>query len=149
MNDREVLILTKNGVWLADGSEITHEPTRKLFARSLKHDEKGWFLAIGRETKRIQVEDTAFFVTRIDTAANGDSILSLSDSTQEVLHPSTLRYAPGRLSCRLQSQFEAKFMSAPYAEIMRGLEEDESGYFLRLGREKIVLSTRADGQMSR
>jgi hypothetical protein len=149
MDDREVLILTKNGIWLADGSEITHEPTRKLFARSLKHDEKGWFLAIGRETKRIQVEDTAFFVTRVDAAANGELTLSLSDSTQEVLDPSTLRYAPGRLSCRLHSQFEAKFLSAPYAEIMQGLLEDESGYFLRLGSEKIVLSTRADSQMGR
>src|SRR4051794_32128958 len=77
--DREVIVLTRNGVWLADGTEITHEPTAKLFARSLKKDERGYYLHIGRETKTIEVEDTAYFVTRIDGSPFEGFQLSIND----------------------------------------------------------------------
>jgi hypothetical protein len=138
--DREVLILTQNGVWMADGSEITHEPTRKLFARSLKHDENGWFLHIGHETKRIIVEDTAFFIQRLDGSPRAGFSLSVSDGSRQALAPSTLRYRPGRLSCLIHGQFEAKFLSAPYAELMSHLEEDEQGYFLSIQSETLYLA---------
>src|ERR1700733_12586175 len=91
--DREVIILNKDGVWIADDSEITHEPTRRLFARSLKKDTEGYYLSIGRETKRIEVEDTAYFVERI-VDNPGDQKIELSDGTQEVLDPGTLKYSP-------------------------------------------------------
>ena len=34
--DKEVIILSKNGLWLSDGQEITHEATRKIFSTNLK-----------------------------------------------------------------------------------------------------------------
>ena len=93
--DNEVIILSYDGVWLADGVEITHDPTRRLFARSIRKDDQGYFLQIGRETKRILVEDTPFFIYRID----GDPIhgfeLSLSDETHEKLDPTKLDYLTG------------------------------------------------------
>ena len=64
--DTEIIRLTRDGIWLADGEEISHEPTRRLFARSLKKDEKGYFLHIGREMRRIEVEDTAYFVEGLE-----------------------------------------------------------------------------------
>ena len=79
--DEEVIIITRGGLWLADGQEITHEPTRKLFARSLKKDSQGYFLSIGRETKRIQVEDTAYFVTRIEGSSASGWMVFLNDET--------------------------------------------------------------------
>jgi hypothetical protein len=134
--DREVIILDKDGVWIADDSEITHEPTRRLFARSLKKDAEGYFLSIGRETKRIEVEDTAYFVERILT----ESTLHLSDGTQEVLDPGTLRYTPGRLTCRIKNgSEEAKFLRIPYHEILRDLEEDNGKYFVHFNGKKIPL----------
>ena len=148
--DREVIVLTQDGIWIADGSEITHEPTRRLFARSLKKDAEGYFLSIGRETKRIEVQDTAYFVERFVT--DSPLTIHLSDGTQEILDPSTLKYSPGRLTCRIKnSTEEAKFLRVPYYEILRDLEEsseeigkeigDESQkiYFLSFNGKKVRL----------
>jgi hypothetical protein len=137
--DREVIILNQEGVWIADDSEITHEPTRRLFARSLKKDSKGYFLSIGRETKRIEVEDTAYFVERI-VDNQGDQKIELSDGTQELLDPSTLRYSPGRLTCRIKNgEEEAKFLRVPYYEILRDLEENGGKYFIHFNGKKVPL----------
>jgi hypothetical protein len=138
--DHEKMVLTRNGVWLADGEEITHEPTRRLFAKSLQHDSKGYFLYIGHETKRIQVEDTAYFVHRIERHGNQIE-LWVSDDSQEPLDLTTLAYSPGRLTCKIkQGREEAKFLSAPYHELLKDLDEDESGYFLRHGSGRVVLA---------
>src|SRR5689334_18442225 len=88
--DNEVIRLTSNGVWIADGYEITHDPTRKLFAKSLVKDEKGYYLHIGRETKRIEIEDTAYFVHRVDGDAGTGFELWLNDEQRERLKPETL-----------------------------------------------------------
>lgn len=135
--DREVIVLTRNGIWLADGTEITHEPTRRLFARSLKKNEEGYFLHIGRETKKIQVEDTAYFVQRLDgTAASGFTLL-LNDETSEKLDPQTLDYRPGRLTCKVKNQTEeAKFLHAPYFDLLKNLQENSNTYFLEFGSAK-------------
>ena len=97
--DREVIVLSKNGVWIADGVEITHEPTRKLFAKSLKKEKDGYHLHIGRETKKINVEDTAYFVIRIDGNSADGFLITLNDDSQETLDWATLSYQPGRLVC--------------------------------------------------
>jgi hypothetical protein len=134
--DLEVIILTKEGVWMADGSEITHIPTRKLFARSLKKDADGYFLSIGRETKRIHVEDTAYFVERIEGLE-----AFLSDGSSEKIDPSTLAYQPGRLTMRIKNGIEeAKFLRGPYHEILRDLEEENGSYFLKIAGTKLKLS---------
>lgn len=149
--DNEVIRLTKNGIWIADGVEISHEPTRKLFARSLKHDQEGYFLHVGRETKRIHVEDTAYFVTRVEGRPDGEVELWLSDESREILVPETLSYRPGRLTCRVRrdsgsTEEEAKFLHAAYFDLLRHLQEDDQNYFLLFGREprakKIVLSAK-------
>ena len=133
--DLEVIVLTKEGVWMADGSEISHIPTRKLFARSLKKDSEGYFLAIGRETKRIEVEDTAYFVERIEGLE-----AFLSDGSQEKIDPTTLAYKPGRLTMRIKDGTEeAKFLRGPYYEILRDLEEENGSYCLRINNQKIKL----------
>jgi hypothetical protein len=132
--DREVIVLTQNGVWMADGTEITHEPTRRLFAKSLKKDQEGYFLQIGRETKKIHVEDTAYFVIRIDGDSSQGYQLLLNDETTEPLVPESLLYKPGRLTCKIKSsQEEAKFLHAPYFDLMKTLTEDETSYYLELG----------------
>lgn len=138
--DTEVIRLTKNGVWLADGHEITHEPTTLLFAKSLKRDETSYFLHIGREMKRIVVEDTAYFVERIDGSPSQGFILHISDGTSEKLSPETLRYETGRLTCLIHSsEDEAKFLSIPYMELLKLAEVDEEGYFLQIEGRRIGL----------
>ena len=132
--DNEVIVISKNGVWLADGTEITHEPTRKLFARSLKKDSQGYFLQIGRETKRIQVEDTAYFVHRLEGDPTTGYELILSDESREILDPETLQYRPGRLVCKTKDgKEEAKFLHSPYFDLLKHLQEDSKSYFLEFG----------------
>jgi hypothetical protein len=135
--DNEVIRILKNGTWIADESEITHEPTQKLFAKSLFKNEKGYYLKIGRETKTILVEDTAFFVIRVDGEPHGkDGVtLTLSNEQKLRLNPSTLHYRPGRLTCsvktpNIEEEIEAKFLSAPYFDLLKHLEEDHDSFFL-------------------
>lgn len=135
--DNEVIILTQSGIWLADGVEISHEPTRRLFARSLKKDEKGYYLHIGRETKRIHIEDTPYFVIRIDGSPASGYELLLNDETRELLDPTSLKYRPGRLICKIKTnQEEARFLHAPYFDLLKFLEEDSRGYYLAFGPKK-------------
>jgi hypothetical protein len=143
--DNEVIVLTRNGLWMADGDEISHEPTRRLFAKSLLKDDQGYFLSIGRETKRIVVEDTAYFVHGISGDPNEGYDLRLSDGSVQRLVPGSLHYRPGRLSCfikpaRYEDEEEAKFLSVAYFEILRHLEEDHENYFLTIERQKVVLA---------
>jgi hypothetical protein len=142
--DQEEIVLTRHGIWLSDGLEITHEPTRKLFARSLKRDALGYFLQIGRETKRIQVEDTPYFIHRIDGSPDQGYLLWINDETHEPLNPVTLQYQPGRLVCELKQNekagCQAKFLSAAYFDLLKNLEEDANTYFLRFGSIRINLA---------
>jgi hypothetical protein len=138
--DNEVILLTRDGIWMADGEEISHEPTRKLFARSLKHDAEGYFLSIGRETKRIEVEDTAYFVHRIEGNHTDGFEIWLSDETRERLKPESLIYRPGRLSCKIKNgSEEAKFQRTPYIEILRAITEETGKHSLEIAGKKIQL----------
>jgi hypothetical protein len=111
-------------------------------------DAEGYFLKIGRETKRIEVEDTAYFVIRIDGSAASGFELLLNDETRERLDPETLKYRPGRLVCAIKkgpnrSEEEAKFLHAPYFELLSLLEEDGKSYFLTLGGRRFALASKA------
>jgi uncharacterized protein len=141
--DHEVIMLSKNGIWYADGIEITHEPTLKLFAKNLRKDQDGYFLQIGRETKRIHVEDTAYFVHRIEGNPENGYRVYLNDETQEPLDPHTLAYRPGRLTCKAKNAFEeAKFLHAPYFDLLKELKEDTATYFIEVGKAKIPLAVK-------
>lgn len=141
-SQEEVIVLSKNGDWLSDGEEITHEPTLKLFSRSIKRDAQGYFLSVGRETKRIQVEDTPYFVHRIDGSSSDGYFLWVSGEIREKLDPQTLSYRPGRLCCRLQNGEEAKFLQAPYMELLKELQESGYSYFLTIEGRRIQLGAR-------
>jgi hypothetical protein len=144
--DNEVIRVTRNGLWIADGQEISHEPTRRLFARSLKRDDQGYYLHIGRETKRIEIEDTAYFVHRIDGSPENGFELWINDETKERLDPKTLKYRPGRLTCSIRKhdrQEEAKFLHAAYFDLLRHLKEDRESYFLNLAGEIIKLANKS------
>ena len=67
----------------------------------------------------------------------------MNDESRERLDPGTLRYRPGRLSCRIKGgKEEAKFLHAAYFDLLRGLEEDVRSYFTRIGAERIDLAAK-------
>jgi hypothetical protein len=139
----EILKLTSSGIWLADGKEISHEPTRKLFARSLKRQGAGYMIQVGRESKPVEVEDTAYFIHRVDGNPAEGFEAWLSDDTREKLDPATLRYRPGRLICKMERNGvleEVKFLHAAYFDFMKFLREDDFNYFLDTKEGKFVLA---------
>ncbi len=145
---QEEIRLTANGVWLSNGSEIDHENTVKLFFRSIRKDGEGYFLQVGPETKRIVVEDTAYFVVGLEGGPSEGYVLLLSDGTCEPLDPATLKYQLGRLTCGVHREFneglvEAKFLQKSYVELLKNLEQEGEEYHLVLGGKKIILA-RAD-----
>jgi predicted DCC family thiol-disulfide oxidoreductase YuxK len=141
--DREILTLTREGEWLADGQPIQHEPTRNLFSRSLRRRENGsWWLEIGRETKQVDVEDTALFVRLLEGSPESGLEIVLNDGTREPLRPETLLLVTERLTCLTARGVEAKFLRAPYADLMmRALGERDGIYQLRIGGNDYRIGT--------
>jgi hypothetical protein len=141
--DREVIRLTKDGVFLSDGEEIAHARTIEAFHRFLGRDETGYFIKIGRDFKRIEVEDTAYFVTEIewDGTPGAETVqLKLNDGTSERLKPETLTYRPDRLACRIKDgEEEAKFLRKPYLELLMHALAERDGYAISIGGQTIRL----------
>jgi hypothetical protein len=148
--DQELIVLSKNGTWLANGIEVTHPSTVRLFAKNLKRDDQGYFIQVGKESKRIQVEDTPYFIRKIEGNAQSGYLLFINDETEERLDPMTVRYQPGRLTCRIKSQTsEAKFLHAAYMDLLKDLRESETTFFLEFGiPENRTLITLADKMSS-
>ncbi len=137
----ETILLTREGVWLSNGQEITHREQCRAFARHLSRDDDGWFIAIGKDLKRIEVEDTAFFVEGLNGSADQGYEVLLSDDSREHLDPATLLYQTSRLTCRIRGKsVEAKFLTSAYLEILSHLDEDSTSYFLILGGQRVTLA---------
>lgn len=141
--DRETIRLTANGTFLSDGEEITHARTVEAFHRFLDRDDQGYYIRIGRDFKRIEVDDTARFVSEIAWASADDGAnveLTLLGGTRERLDPETLAYRPERLTCRVRGGTEeAKFLRKPYLELLMHALADRDGYSISIGGRTIRL----------
>jgi predicted DCC family thiol-disulfide oxidoreductase YuxK len=139
----ETLALTAEGEWLADGEPIEHELTKALFSKSLtRHDDGSWWLEVGRERKPVEVEDTAYFVRSLIGTAEHGYRLRLSDGSEEPLRPETLLLINDRLTCLTAAGHEAKFLRAPYAELlMQTLERTNGTHELKIQGMKIPIET--------
>jgi len=141
----ENIILTKNGVWLSDNEEITHERTALAFARNIYRCKDGYELRIGNERKTIHVEDTIYFITSVEGDPALGFTLRTNDQRVGELDPSTLQYKPGRLTCKVPDpkngmNEDAKFLSAAYYELLKHIVHDEKGFSITIEGQKIVLS---------
>jgi hypothetical protein len=143
----EDLILTKNGIWLSNGEEITHEKTVLAFSRNLHRCKEGYEIRIGTEKKNVHVEDTLFFVTALEGDPSIGYTLKLNDGRFLELDPESLRYKPGRLTCLVPhpnegTREEAKFLTQSYYEILNHLEANEAGFQLTI-EGKVILFRQA------
>ncbi len=140
----ENIILTKNGAWLSDNEEITHERTILAFARNIFRCKDGFEIRIGHERKTIHVEDTMYFITSIEGSPEIGFSIRTNDQRIGELDPSTLKYRPGRLTCRVPDPNtgileEAKFLSTAYYEILKYLEQDGESFSVTIEGKKITL----------
>ena len=140
----EKIVLKKDGTWIADGTEITHEQTRDLFYRAIHFDkaEKKYYLEVGFERIFIEVEDTCFFVTALEKSANKLSA-KLSNTASESISPKNLSYQNETLYLSLANGERARFLSAPYYDLLQELKEDKEYYYLKLGKERANLEKKS------
>ena len=141
----EDLILTKNGVWLSNGEEITHERTCLAFSKNLFRCKEGFEVRLGSERKNVHIEDTIYFVTAMVGDPDLGFTLTLNDGRQVELDPSTLKYRPGRLTCNVfhpneNTHEEAKFLTSAYYELLKYLDSSVDGFFVVIEGKKTILS---------
>ena len=140
----EDLILNRNGVWLSNGEEISHERTCKAFSKNLYRCKDGFEIRLGNEKKDVHVEDTIYFIVSMLGDPDLGYSLTLNDGRVVELDPSSLSYRPGRLTCKVyhpneQTHEEAKFLTTAYYELLKCLEKTDKGFFVMIEGKKIHL----------
>jgi hypothetical protein len=140
----ENLILNRNGVWLSNGDEVTHLRTCLAFAKNLFRCKEGFEIRLGNEKKNVYVEDTIYFVTSMIGDPELGFELRLNDGRRVELDPLTLKYRPGRLSCKVyhpneDTHEEAKFLTTAYYELLKHLENTDEGFFVKIEGKKVFL----------
>jgi len=105
-------------------------------------NEQGQYIISWKGEKCIvEVEDTAFFIQRVDKENNG-FLLYLNDDTKEYLNPKTLYIGKNNiLYCKVKNgRFPAKFTRSAYYQIAEYIEEENSRYFLIVNDKKYFLN---------
>lgn len=135
--------LDARGKWTHEDLDFENPRIIDAFNRGVAKTEGGsWVLELGRFTYPIIVEDTGFFVERIEH--EGDDIrLFLSDDTSEILDPTTVTYEPvGRLYCRVkEGDFRARFKRSAYYQMSDHFIEDDDRVVLEIGNESVDLAS--------
>ena len=138
----EEIRLDATGKWTHEGLDFENPKITDLFSRSVGRTEGGtWVLEVGRFTYPITVDDTGFFVERIDLG-QAPPQLHLSDETAEALDPRSLEYKPeGRLYCTVKGgEFRARFKKPAYYALTDNFVEDDGTIYVELGDERCRLA---------
>lgn len=141
------ITLHADGKWTHEGCDFENPRITELFSRSVSRTEGGtWVLEVGRFTYPINVEDTGFFVERVDLSASPPE-LELSDGTREPLAVETLSYADGgRLYCEVKGgAFRARFKRHAYYALTEHFVERGGVIFVELDGHAIELATMDEG----
>jgi hypothetical protein len=138
----EEIRLDANGKWTHEGLDFENPKVISLFSRNVGRTKGGtWVLEIGRFTYPITVEDTGFFVERIELGKSPPR-LHLSDETTEELDLSTLDYKPeGRLYCTIKvGDFRARFKRPAYYALAEHFVEDDDTIYVELDDQRYALA---------
>jgi len=133
----EPIRLDRLGQWWHRGEPFENRKLIDLFSRSVQRTEGGtWILHIEPYTYPIAVDDTGYFVHRIELEALGQELravtMHLTDRTVEALDPSTLHYDDS-LRCAIKGgRFEARFLRTPYYQLADFIEVDRLGFKLTI-----------------
>ena len=142
--------LDERGRWTHEGLQFENPRIERLFSRSVGRTPGGtWILTIGRFTYPIVVEDTGYFVERVQWDES-PPIIHLSDETTEKLALNSLNYQPGgRLYCSIkEGRFQARFKRGAYHSIMDYLSDEDGQVVLTVGDQRVELGSLADFEAS-
>lgn len=146
----EKIVLKKDGTWVADGIEITHDQTRDLFFRSIHWDadQNQYYLEVGYERLFFEVEDTAWFVTALQSGG-GKLTALLSDTRTVALEAEALKYENESLYLGLPGDERARFLSAAYYDLLRDLQEDDQFYYVTIAGKRANLAAKGAASPAR
>jgi hypothetical protein len=133
--------LDDRGRWTHEGLDFENPRIIDLFNRSVGRTPGGtWVLEVGRFTYPIEVDDTGFFVERIEMGPT--PTLQLSDGTTEPLDPTSLVYAgDGRLYTIVKSgEFRARLKKPAYYALAEHVVDDD-GWILELDGARYPVAT--------
>jgi len=122
------LRIDRDGGWLHEGEEVSHEGILASLRQGLLVDADGHFIQIGQVRIPVEVEDAPFAVVRFD--ADGDGFaLWLNDESREALDPGSLRLRAGDVPyCRVKGgRFEARFSRAAAWQLLQRVEAESPG----------------------
>lgn len=127
--DDETIRITKNGQWLSNGDEITHERTLSAYKRHIGRDAEGYFIEIGSSFKRIEVEDTPFFIDLAWVDENKKIRCRVTNGFEIEIDPAFLTLSKDRLTYPLHSFIpgipeDAKFLPQPYHWLLCNLSDE-------------------------
>ena len=123
----------KDGHWYADGERIVNQRIAALFSRHVTREaDGGYWLRIGDERARIEVDDTPYVVTRVDGDPPAGFRIGLNDGSEEELAARTLRIGDGEvLYCDVkQGRYAARFLRPAQVELLRHVREDTVGRYV-------------------
>jgi len=132
------LTFRSDGRWYADEDPVLHERLARLFSRYVRRKPSGGYeiWIDERYHADVDIEDTPYVVTVVDTDPAGRFTVELNDGTVELLNPDSLQVgAKDVLYCRVKNGSErARFLRAAYYQLANFIEEIGPGRFqLRCG----------------
>ncbi len=137
------IFINKEGQWFYQGSEMNRCDIVLLFYQHLHMDGQGQYsIRLGGEECYLEVEDTAFVVSRVDLPSHGEGgtgfRIWLNDDSQETLDLDTLFVGKGNvLYCRVkEGKFPARFRRQAYYQLANHVEEGNGEYLISLNGEK-------------
>jgi len=135
----------KDGYWYADHERIVNQRIATLFSRHVVRESDGsYWLRIGDERARIEIEDTPFVVTSVDGDPQGGFRIRLNDGTEEPLPASTLQLGEGDvLYCAVKhGEHGARFLRSAQLALLEHVRETDGRYVLPLpgGHEQPIRS---------
>jgi uncharacterized protein len=141
--------IDKEGTWYFRGAEMFRREIVNYFYENLKMDTSGRYLIeLPGDRCFVEVEDKAFVVKTVlkyrTTPDDREVILiTLSDDSQEILDPVTLRIGRDNvLYCSIKNgAFEARFSRPGYYQLTGHVEcdADSDAYFLRLNGQRFYI----------
>lgn len=135
----ERIVLDAEGQWRHEGEAFANPALIALFHRSLQRTPGGtWVLHIPPFTYPVELADTPYYV-RGARCPGPQVILSLSDDSEEVLEPTTLRYVEERgLYCRVKGTpgEPARLLRPAYFALAGQITEEAGCYYLTLAGER-------------
>jgi uncharacterized protein len=132
------LSFRSDGRWYADTEPVTHERLARLFSRYVRRKAGGGYeiWIDERYHADVDVEDTPYVVTGVETDTQGNFWIDLNDGTTEMLDPDGLQAGKDHvLRCRVKNGTErARFLRPAYYQLANFIEEAGPGQFrLRCG----------------